>query len=157
MSVELTPKGTRGRQMPQIARPIMGAIFGLLILTYRLLGSRMKMAGRPLLLLTTTGAKTGQPRQTLLCWFPDSDNSWQIVASFAGSAKHPAWFVNLAKNPDKVWIELDGRTIKVQPESLKDAERAGAWQRIVALSPGYAKYQENTDREIPVVRLRGVG
>jgi hypothetical protein len=44
--------------------------------------------------------------------------------------------------------------MKVQPESLKGAERAEAWQRVVALSPGYAKYQENTDREIPIVRLR---
>jgi len=53
-----------------------------------------------------------------------------------------------------VWIEVGKRTLHVQPEALTGGERAQAWQRIVARAPGYGAYQEKTDREIPVVRLR---
>ena len=76
------------------------------------------------------------------------------VASYGGTAQHPAWYVNMAKNPDQVWITVGGRKIHVRPESLKGAERAEAWSRIVAKAPGYAGYATKTDREIPVVRLR---
>jgi deazaflavin-dependent oxidoreductase (nitroreductase family) len=114
----------------------------------------MRVQGRPLLLLTTVGAKSGRLRRTLLGRFPNRDDIWLVVASGAGSAKHPAWYVNMARNPDKVWIEIGKRTLMVAPESLQGAERAEAWQRIVSLAPGYGAYQEQTDREIPVVRLR---
>ena len=60
----------------------------------------------------------------------------------------------MAKNPDKVWVTIDGRKIHVQPESLKGAEREEAWRRVVAKSKGYGNYTAKTDREIPVVRLR---
>jgi deazaflavin-dependent oxidoreductase (nitroreductase family) len=63
----------------------------------------------------------------------------------------------MARNPDKVWIEMGKRKLKVEPESLKGDERAEAWRRIVSLAPGYAAYQEKTDRQIPVVRLRPTG
>jgi deazaflavin-dependent oxidoreductase (nitroreductase family) len=134
---------------------------------YHRFGDRMRVQGQPLLLLSTVGAKTGKLRQTVLCWFPDSDvpdvsdvpdgdQSWLVVASGAGSAKHPAWFVNLARNPDRVSMEIGGRQIKVKPESLRGAERAQAWRQVVALAPGYAAYEKKTDREIPVIRLRAV-
>jgi deazaflavin-dependent oxidoreductase (nitroreductase family) len=64
--------------------------------------------------------------------------------------------VNLARNPDRVSIEIAGRQIKVEPESLQGAERAEAWRKVVALAPGYAAYEQKTDREIPVIRLRAV-
>jgi deazaflavin-dependent oxidoreductase (nitroreductase family) len=64
--------------------------------------------------------------------------------------------VNLARNPDRASIEIGGRQVKVEPQSLQGAERVEVWQRVVALAPGYAAYQEKTDREIPVVRLRAV-
>jgi len=86
-------------------------------------------------------------------------DSWLIVASAGGSAKHPAWYVNLAKNPDKVWVELGaerGRVRAVRPESLKGEERERAWEEVVRLAPGYGKYAEQTDRVIPIVRLRAV-
>ncbi|MBI3971316.1 MAG: nitroreductase family deazaflavin-dependent oxidoreductase [Chloroflexi bacterium] len=67
--------------------------------------------GAPLLLLTTVGAKTGKTRRTVLGWFPDGDKSWLVVASYAGAARHPAWYFNLAKNPDKVWIEVGKREV----------------------------------------------
>jgi deazaflavin-dependent oxidoreductase (nitroreductase family) len=107
-----------------------------------------------LLLLTTIGARTGEVRRTVLGWFPDGDESWLVVASNAGAATHPAWYFNLARHPDRAWIDLDGRTRRVWPQSLRGAEREAAWQRIVARSPGYGTYQEKTDRQIPIVRLR---
>jgi deazaflavin-dependent oxidoreductase (nitroreductase family) len=154
MDVELTPKGTYGAGLPKIPRPLIKAAIWLSVVAFRLFGQRMRVMGRPLLLLTTVGARSGQHRRTPLCWFPDGDAAWLIVASGAGSPKHPAWYFNMAKNPDQVWIEVDGRKLKVQPRSLKDRERQEAWQRIVALSPGFGTYQQKTDRQIPVIRLQ---
>src|SRR5215475_16223875 len=101
MAVELTPRGTRGRETPRLPGPLMGAMTGLLVAAYRFLGDHMRMMGQPLLLLTTVGARSGKSRRTLLCRFPDGDGSWLVGASSAGSARNPAWYLNLAKNPDK--------------------------------------------------------
>jgi deazaflavin-dependent oxidoreductase (nitroreductase family) len=106
-----------------------------------------------LLNLTTIGAKTGNRHTVPLSWYPDGENAWLVVASFGGAARHPAWYINMARHPDQVWIELGGRKIKVSPESLRGSEREQAWQRIVAVAPNYGEYQQHTDREIPVVRL----
>ena len=154
MTVELTPQGTRGIEPPRLPRPLMNALLGLSVFLYHRLGDRMRVMGRPVLLLSTLGAKSGKIRRTLLCWFPDSANSWLVVAAFAGSSKHPAWYVNMARNPDKVSIEMGKRKLTVEPQSLKGAERAEAWRQIVSLAPGYGRYQEKTDRELPVIRLR---
>jgi deazaflavin-dependent oxidoreductase (nitroreductase family) len=157
MAVELTPKGTRGREWPRPLRSLMGAMARLNAPFYRLFGARMRVHGRPVLLLTTLGAKSGKLRHTILAWFPDGDDAWLVVASAAGAARHPAWYTNLARHPDRAAIVLGRRQISVEPRSLRGAERAEAWRRIVALAPGYAAYQEQTDREIPVIRLRAKG
>ena len=153
MAVELTPKGTHGANM-KMPRPLWKVVQGILTLMSRL-------SGRHLLSLITVGAKSGRTHTVPLGWFPAGDsltpggeNAWLIVASYAGAARHPAWYVNMAKNPDKVWIEVDKRKVKVRAESLTGAEREAAWRRIVAAAPNYGAYQEKTDREIPVVRLR---
>jgi deazaflavin-dependent oxidoreductase (nitroreductase family) len=153
MAVELTPRGTRGARLPKLPRPVMGVMRGVMLAFFRLLGRRVRVMGADLLLLTTVGAKTGKARRTVLGWFADRDGARLVVASYAGSARHPDWYFNLAENPDKAWIEVSGRTLKVRPESLVGAERAEAWRRIATQSPGYGAYQEKTDREIPVVRL----
>jgi deazaflavin-dependent oxidoreductase (nitroreductase family) len=141
----------------------MGVMTGITVAAYHLLGDRMRVMGQPLLLLATVGARSGKARQTLLCRFPDEpleagrdavDRTWLVVASGAGSARHPARFLNVARHPDQVWVEIAKRRRHVRPESLTGVERARAWRRIVALAPGYAAYQEQTDREIPVIRLR---
>ena len=75
------------------------------------------------------------------------------MASAAGSARHPAWYVNLAKHPDRAWIEVGDTRLKVRPEVLTGAERSATWGRIVAEAPAYAGYATRTDREIPLVRL----
>lgn len=145
MSVQLTPKGTRGLNMPKLP-PAVWKFFTLLT------NLRMKLVGGKTLELTTVGNKTGQERSVTLRYFPDGTN-WIIVASFGGSTKHPAWYVNLAKNPTKVWVTVNGQKIPVRAESLHGAEREEWWKQIIAAAPGYAGYQVKTDREIPVIRL----
>jgi deazaflavin-dependent oxidoreductase (nitroreductase family) len=152
MSVTVSPKGTRGAGFPRPLRALFRMLVPLNVVFFRLSGRRMRIQGRPLLLLTTVGAKSGKERQTVLASF-DDPGGILIVASNAGAAKHPSWFFNLARNPDRVWIERDGRKTKVRPESLRGAERAEAWRRIVAAAPGYGGYHTKTDREIPIVRL----
>jgi deazaflavin-dependent oxidoreductase (nitroreductase family) len=126
------------------------------VVFFRLLGRRVRVQGRPLLLLGTVGGRTGRRRQTTLGWFPDEDpalRAWLVVASAAGAAAHPAWYLNLARRPDDVTIEVDGERVPVRAESLHDAERERAWARVVKLAPGYGKYARDTDREMPIVRL----
>jgi len=154
MDVELTRKGTYGAGLPNIPGPLLKAAIWLSVAAFRLFGQRMRIMGRPLLLLTTVGARSGQQRGTPLCWFPGGDDAWLVVASGAGSARHPAWYINMAKNPDQVWIEVGGRKLKVQPRSLKGTEREEAWKQIVALAPGFGDYKRKTDRETPVIRLK---
>ncbi len=159
MSIDVTPTGTRGFQPPRLPGPLMTALLAVTRLVTRALGDRMRVMGRPVLELETIGARTGQRRTAIVGWFPDpgtNGESWLVIASYAGSARHPAWFLNLAKKPDAVRVRIGGRRWKVRPESLRGAERAEAWQRVGSLAPGYAAYQQKTDREIPIVRLRAV-
>jgi deazaflavin-dependent oxidoreductase (nitroreductase family) len=125
---------------------------------YRQRRGDMWLNGQPLTLLTTIGAKSGERRETLVNRFPDgeSQTSWVVTATAGGSATHPAWFLNLAKHPDQVWVEIGERQIKVKPESLSGADREAAWQRIVSLAPSFGSYPDKTDRQIPVVRLTAI-
>jgi deazaflavin-dependent oxidoreductase (nitroreductase family) len=68
-------------------------------------------------------------------------------------SRHPAWFLNMAKNPDDIWLEVGTERFKVRGESLEGQERAEALARIAKIAPRYRGYQEKTDREIPIVRL----
>jgi deazaflavin-dependent oxidoreductase (nitroreductase family) len=111
------------------------------------------MMGFPTVLLTTIGAKTGQERTHVLGGFADGDDAWLIIASKGGTATHPAWFINLAKHPDKVWLEVGNRKLQVRPQELQGAAREAAYAKVVAIAPRYGKYPKNTDREIPVIRL----
>lgn len=153
MSVELTPNGTHGAGMPKLPRPLVRVFTTLNVASFRRFGARMRVQGLPLLLLTTVGARTGQPRQTVLGRFDQSDGTWLIVASNGGAARHPAWYYNLARHPDDVTIEIGGRITRVRAESLGGAEREDAWRTVVARAPGYAAYSRKTDRTIPIVRL----
>ena len=154
MPVEITPRGTRGANIPKLPRPLAKAAAGLMAGFMRLRGAKpTPFRGIHLLLLTTVGAKSGRPHTVPLGWVPDGDDAWLIVASSSGAATHPAWYHNMAKNPDKIWIEIGKRKLRVHAESLKGPEREEAWRRIVSVAPYYGDYQHKTDREIPVVRL----
>ena len=97
------------------------------------------MSGRPLLYLTTVGAKSGQPPTAVVMPFPEGDDAWLIVASANGAARHPAWLHNLAAHPDRVEIELEGRKTAVTPQTLSGEERATAWKRITRERPSFAE------------------
>jgi deazaflavin-dependent oxidoreductase (nitroreductase family) len=157
MTVELTPSGTRGDRMPRPPGPLIGVVDALGAAAYRRFGERMRIAGLPLLLLTTYGAKSGARRRSMLGWLPEGDDSWLIYATAGGAARHPGWYFNLARNPDRVWIDVGKRHVKVRPESLKGVEREAAWRRVVEKSPRYGGYEQKTDRQIPVVRLTALG
>jgi deazaflavin-dependent oxidoreductase (nitroreductase family) len=102
---------------------------------------------------TTRGAKTGRTRTAPVGGFPDGENSWLVAAMIGGAAGHRSWFLNMAKHPDDIWLEVGTEQFKVRGESLEGQERAEALARIAKIAPRYGKYQEKTDREIPIVRL----
>ncbi len=149
MTLELPPTGTRGVNLRGM--PIFRLFNRLNVWLYRRRGGGQ--SGRAGLLLTTMGARSGQERTVALGKFADDEGRWIVVASLAGAARHPAWLINLAKHPDQVWVEAGRDRFKVRPEILRGEERAEAWRRIVATAPGYGRYEQMTDREIPVVRL----
>jgi deazaflavin-dependent oxidoreductase (nitroreductase family) len=113
------------------------------------LGSRF--GGAPVLLLTTTGRKTGMPRTTPLLFLADT-NDYILVASNGGSPRNPGWFLNLQANPAvEVHVKRDRKPMRAR--IAFPAERERLWERVVAMYPGYAKYQQRTSREIPIVIL----
>ncbi len=107
--------------------------------------------GRPLLLLTTMGAKSGQPRTTPLMYIRDAERLI-IIASNAGAAAHPDWYHNLAAHPT-VTIELGVDTFAARAAVLDGAARAQLWLRIVELHPFFADHQAKVTREIPLIVL----
>ena len=148
MSFDTRP-GTRGARQPK--GRMLRWINTLLARRIRRRGG--KFMGFDALVLHTVGRKTGAERMTPVGWFPAADGSRLIVASAAGAPGNPAWYYNLAANPDQVRIDVDGQTVAVHAEQLHGAERAEAWERITKAAPGFAKYQTQTDRELPVIRL----
>lgn len=150
-----TPAGTRGVRMPGASSPIAKWMYRMAGRRHRRAG--YKFQGMDVLFLTTTGRKSGQPHENPVTWFADGDDAWVIVAAFGGSAKNPAWYLNMAAHPDQVWIELPDRKLQVTPEQLAGERREEAWQRITTAQPRFAKYQTKTDRPLPVIRLTPSG
>ena len=108
-----------------------------------------------MLLLTTTGRKSGKRRTTPLLFIEDGGR-YVIVASVGGAPKHPAWYLNLQADPAAA-IELRGRTRSVRAETAGPDERARLWRGVTAMYPTYDAYQAKTTREIPVVVLTPLG
>jgi deazaflavin-dependent oxidoreductase (nitroreductase family) len=107
--------------------------------------------GRPLLLLTTTGARTGEPRTTPMMYVPDGDRLL-VIASNAGAPKHPDWYRNLVANPD-VTVEVDAERFEATAEVPSGAERDRLFAGIVEKYPFFADHQAGITRTIPVVVL----
>ncbi len=119
-------------------------------ITGGVVGARMN--GVPVLLLSTTGRKSGQSRTTPLTYLQDGENT-VIVASNGGSDKHPAWYLNLRAHPEaEVQIGRDRQ--RVRAEVASDEERARLWPKLVERYSSYDDYQQETSRKIPVVILR---
>lgn len=106
-------------------------------------------AGRPVLLLTTTGAKSGQPRLAPLVYTRDGDRC-VIVASNGGSPSHPAWYGNLVVNP-VVAVEVGGETFKARAKVAEGTERDRLFAAHATAFPQFNDYQQRTSRVIPVV------
>ena len=113
-----------------------------------------RMVGSPVLLLVTMGRKTGQRRTTPLLYLEDGGRH-VIVASNGGTAKQPAWWLNLQANPEAT-VEVGGRKTNVRATEARGEEKARLWQRLVRMYPSYEDYQRRTDREIPVIILEPV-
>jgi deazaflavin-dependent oxidoreductase (nitroreductase family) len=105
----------------------------------------------PLILLTTTGAKTGQPRIAPLMLVTEGDRIL-AVASKGGHPKHPDWYLNLLAHPE-VTVEVGREKFETTARILTGAEREQAFVRAAEVFPPYAEYQKRTAREIPVIAL----
>ncbi|MGH7419048.1 MAG: nitroreductase family deazaflavin-dependent oxidoreductase [Candidatus Rokuibacteriota bacterium] len=101
------------------------------------------------LLLTTTGRRSGQPRTTPLIYGRDGDR-YVVVASRGGAPTHPAWYENLAAQPD-IQVQVMADRFKARARAASKAERPALWKRMAAIWPAYDDYQKRTSREIPVV------
>ena len=107
--------------------------------------------GATLLLLTTTGAKSGQPRLSPLAYLT-IDGKMIIVGSKAGADTNPNWVHNLRANP-RAHVEVGTDAYDVVARELPEDERDATYPRIVALAPGFGDYEKKTDRVIPVMLL----
>jgi deazaflavin-dependent oxidoreductase (nitroreductase family) len=107
--------------------------------------------GAPVLLLTTTGRKSGKQRTTPLLYLDDAGR-YVVIASVGGAPKHPAWYLNLLTNPAAT-VEVGKRKLAVTAATASPEERARLWPLAVQMYAGYAGYQAKTTREIPVVIL----
>jgi F420H(2)-dependent quinone reductase len=110
-----------------------------------------ELNGKPVIILTSVGAKSGKLRKTPLMRV-EHDGEYAVVASLGGAPNHPVWYYNLTANPR---VELQDGPVKKDYEAheVQGDERAAWWLRAVAAFPDYAGYQERTNRTIPVFVL----
>ena len=109
---------------------------------------------RPVLLLHTVGARSGEPRIAPLVFSRDGDR-YVIMASKGGAPTNPAWFANLEANPE-VTVEADGETFRARTAVTEGAERDRLWAAHVAQNPGFAEYAQKTTRVIPAITLEPI-
>lgn len=112
------------------------------------------LRGRPVIVLTSVGAKTGRLRKTALMRV-EHDGVYAVVASLGGAPRHPVWYHNLKANPH---VELQDGPVKrdYMAREVNGAEKAAWWERAVEAWPDYARYQTKTDRQIPVFVLEAI-
>jgi len=114
----------------------------------RLLG---RVAGMPVLLLTTTGRWSGKPRAAALTYFRDGADL-VVIGSFGGSDLPPAWWLNLQRDP-RGHVLIGGTTSKVTARAATADEHDRLWPLVTKTHPGYTRYQQRTVRPIPIVML----
>jgi deazaflavin-dependent oxidoreductase (nitroreductase family) len=112
-------------------------------------------SGKPVIILTSVGAKSGKLRKTPLMRV-EHDGEYAVVASLGGAPKHPVWYYNLVANPH---VELQDGPAKndYTAREVQGAEREAWWERAVAAWPDYAEYQKKTTRVLPVFVLAPAG
>jgi F420H(2)-dependent quinone reductase len=109
------------------------------------------MRGKPTLLLTTTGRRSGRLHTIPLPYLADGD-AMIVVGSASGAERHPDWVLNLIADP-RVTVQYLGDSGPAHAEILADGERKAMWERINVEAPWYMGYQQRTSREIPLIRL----
>lgn len=117
---------------------------------YARLGLARRIGDAPILLLSTTGRRSGR-RRTVPVMFVPGDRS-VLVASNGGTPAHPSWYLNLLSDP-RATAQIGGDRIDVVARTVAGAERERCWRQAVAIYPAYARYQRRTERELPVVIL----
>jgi deazaflavin-dependent oxidoreductase (nitroreductase family) len=137
-----------------VNRTVLTLFSRLHVVLYRASGGRI--AGRfrktaPVLLLTTTGRKSGKRRTTPLLYVEEAGR-YVVVASVGGAPKHPAWYLNMSADPAAT-IQIGGRRLAVSAETASPEERVRLWALATRMYPQYDDYQAKTAREIPVVIL----
>ena len=120
---------------------------------YRWTGGRIggSIGPMPVLLLTTTGRKTGAARTNALTYLPHGDD-FVVIASVLGEPRHPAWWLNLEAHPDAT-AEVGRERHAVRARQAEGGERETLWKAVVAKVPDYEEYRRRTSRRIPVVVL----
>jgi deazaflavin-dependent oxidoreductase (nitroreductase family) len=128
-----------------------------IIAEFRANGGRVGglFANTPLLLLTTIGAKSGQPRTTPLAYTTDGDHLL-IIASKAGAPTNPDWYYNLLANP-VVTIEVGTERFQARAVAAEEQERERLYNQMAERLPQFAEYQRKTSRQIPLIILERIG
>jgi deazaflavin-dependent oxidoreductase (nitroreductase family) len=124
------------------------------IWAYRLSGGRIGgrfKHGAPVMLLTSTGRKSGRPRTAPVLYLRDGEKL-VVVASKGGMSRHPLWYRNLEANPE-VEVEVGRERRRMVAHRASDDEKSALWPRLVEMYPDFDDYQARTDRNIPVVIL----
>ena len=137
----------------QVKDTFSRAVMSLHTQLIRRTGGRVggQMFKQPMMLLTTTGRRSGQPRVTPLLCIRDGDR-YLAIGSNGGDDRAPQWVQNLQANPEAS-IELEGETISVRATLATPEEKTALWPKVLTVYKGYANYQRKTSRDIPVVIL----
>jgi F420H(2)-dependent quinone reductase len=132
---------------------MLKAMVSVGVFLYRLTGGGIggRVQSLPVLLLTTTGRKSGKKRTVPLGFLRDG-SAYVIIASYGGLPRNPAWFLNLESEPSAT-IQVKRQHIRVKAETANPEKRHELWARLMEVAPGYGRYQKRTTREIPLVIL----
>ena len=134
----------------RLATHSLGALHRVL---YRASGGRIgsRIWGLPIVLLTTTGRRSGRRRTVPLCSLPRGE-SYVVIASYGGLDRPPSWWLNLQRDPHAT-VQLGRTTRAVVARETTSDERNRLWAEVTAIAPGYLGYERRTSRRIPVVVL----
>jgi deazaflavin-dependent oxidoreductase (nitroreductase family) len=142
--------------MTALANLLFRIVGGIHRRVYRLTGGKVggQIGKLPVLLLTTTGRKSGQPRTQPLAYTKAGDG-YAVIASKGGAAQHPLWYLNLRANP-LADVTVGREMRRVRARDARGQEREQLWRALADLYPGYDRYAQKTSRQIPVVVLEVV-
>ncbi|SHI18890.1 nitroreductase family deazaflavin-dependent oxidoreductase [Streptomyces sp. 3214.6] len=152
IGVRLVQKVSSTRAFAKVAPHVVPALDRAV---HRLTRGKVLLSAQllPGVILTSTGARSGQPRRTPLACMPEEGGgSWVLIGSNFGRTGHPAWTANLLAHPDAE-INWKGADLPVTAVLLTGEERAAAWKELLAFWPPYATYQARVEREIRLFRI----